>query len=343
MASRPQWARLYLQMAPSAVVCEAFTSLAEWNSLEAQDALARLVTEAECSVRYRQRVLKPIVAALQKDRSIELSESLIELYMEGLSLTADGSAAAASASAWSCLTFDLREGTTLRLRTRETVGGGAETGCVLWDAARALSAWLLEGGSAVPSLSGLQVIELGAGPGLVGLCVALCSEARLSLTDVVPETLDNLRHNAALLPAPAASRVDVRTLDWLEVEASEASGGQSVPGSEAVEQQDSASDLALSPDLIVAADVVYEPSLVPPLIATIRTLLCRRPGARALVAAERRGEAWGIFLQALRAAGLASTDRSDEARASLRASSCPFWCAPEAIERIHLLEITGAT
>ena len=49
---------------------------------EAQDALACLVSGADCSVRYRQRVLKPLVAALQKDRSIELSESLIECFYD---------------------------------------------------------------------------------------------------------------------------------------------------------------------------------------------------------------------------------------------------------------------
>lgn len=209
------WARLFLQMAPPAAVRRAFTAAEAWRSLDSQDALACLASQADLSRAYRQRVLKPLLAELQQDRSVELSERLIDAYME--CLNGGGEISASQAPGWSHLTFFLREGTALKLRTREVVGGGAETGCVLWDASKALSAWLLRQPSEVLALDGLHVLELGAGPGLVGLCIAMLTQARVSLTDIVPQTLENLSHNVSLLPKDASSRARVFPLDWLEV------------------------------------------------------------------------------------------------------------------------------
>eukprot|EP00966_Prymnesium_polylepis_P139389 3220961-Prymnesium_polylepis.1 len=68
-------------------------------------------------------------------------------------------------------------------------------------------------------------------------------------------------------------------------------------------------------------------------------LLRQKAGTRALIAAERRGNAWDVFLDALCCAGLPFTDLSDDLHASLHEPDCPFWCAKEAIGRLHLLEI----
>ncbi|KAL1503322.1 hypothetical protein AB1Y20_011374 [Prymnesium parvum] len=309
---REVWQQLYLQKAPPHVVCSEFMATAGWRSVETQDTLAHVVASAELAPRYRQRVLKPLIGALQEDQSTELSERLLELYMEGLSGQVED-----PRDEWSVRTFVLHDRTALRIRAGETVGGGTETGCVLWDAAKALSAWMLPRAAA---FDGLHVVELGAGPGLAGLCLALASSARVTLTDCVPATLDNLTHNAAMLPEDARTRVRVSSLDWLEVMAQPGMARE------------------LMADVVVAADVVYEPSLVPPLLATIRELLCRRT-ARAIVAAEERGAAWGVFLKALHDERLSITDHSEDARACLHAQDCVFWCAPESIDRIHLLEV----
>lgn len=130
----------------------------------------------------------------------------------------------------------------------------------------------------------------------------------------------------ACIPQHSQSRCAVCQLDWL-----------TPPGTIAAE-------FAGRADLIVAADVVYEPTLVPPLLATICALLHANRGATALLAAERRGVALSTFeaeLASLIAAGRIAlvADRTEQARAALRADGCPFYCSSDAIERIVLLEL----
>ena len=94
---------------------------------------------------------------------------------------------------------------------------------------------------------------------------------RCTLTDVVPATLDNLRDNAGKLP-PTAAPCRVARLDWCAPQAF-------------LDAEERA------PDLILGADLVYEPALAAPLATTLDALLSRaareaRAGARprALVA-----------------------------------------------------------
>ena len=120
----------------------------------------------------------------------------------------------------------------------------------------------------------------------------------------MPATLDNLRRNVARLQPPAAAaRCEVAHLDWHAPAAHTAAahGGA---------------------ELILAADCVYDPSLGAPLLTTISALLHAAPGARTLLAAERRGAEWATFEALLdeRRAALCVADRSGAARAALRLS-----------------------
>lgn len=292
---------------------EEYTSLPDWNGLAMQEQLLHVMQAPHTAGRYRQRLLKQLVALLQAERDVEVHEELLALYIGGMHADAR--------VGWSYRTFEPAGCASLLLRTRDELGGGSETGGMVWDAARALSAWLLV--QSPSEYAGLRALELGAGPGLVGLALAQWSEATLCLTDAFPDTLANLEHNAAQLGAGARSRACVRRLDWLEVEAC---GVGALPDDAA-------------PQLVLAADVIYEPALARPLLATIRTLLGRTRGARALVAAEQRGDAWPNFLAELGRSGLSSTDRSGEARAALGDAACAFYVPAATIERISLLEI----
>lgn len=69
--------------------------------------------------------------------------------------------------------------------------------------------------------SPLRVLELGSGTGLTGLALAcLFPSMRVTLTDYLPEILENLRHNVELNPHMTASQVEVAWLDWTEAAAS---------------------------------------------------------------------------------------------------------------------------
>ena len=105
-----------------------------------------------------------VVDALQRS-CCELSEPLLELYLGGMGRAA--SAHDPTQWAYSVFTFGGHgEGgseKTLRLRSRASLGGGAETGCMLWDAARALSAWVLD--QPAEDFAGGEVEEREGGEG----------------------------------------------------------------------------------------------------------------------------------------------------------------------------------
>ena len=94
------------------------------------------------------------------------------------------------------------------------------------------------------------------GTGLCGLALAQCCRVRsCTLTDVVPATLDNLLDNVGKLP-PTAAPCRVASLDWCAPRAF-------------LDAEERA------PDLILGADLVYEPTLAAPLAATLDALLSR--------------------------------------------------------------------
>jgi len=281
------------------------------------------------SEKYRRGVIKAIIAALD---GYELHEELIAAYIAMPTVP--------EMSGWSELTFDVPP-TPIRVRVGDTIGGGAETGCVLWPAALFLSAWLW---SRVGDFDGQHVLELGAGCGLVGLVAAQCSQAAsVTLTDFVPQTLENLEYNAAGLRADGVQGIPdvrVRRLDWNEYACSGCSN----------------IDVA---DVVIAADLVYDHALLPALAATIAGLL-REPTAspaasaggscgvlngsqsrRALLASERRSdETWEKLERALRQQHLQWSDRSREGQAAAFCSDCPFFCQRNQVSRISLLELT---
>ena len=64
MASLARARRLYLQQAPSAAVLEEYTSLPDWNGLAMQEQLLHVMQAPHTAGRYRQRLLKQLVACL---------------------------------------------------------------------------------------------------------------------------------------------------------------------------------------------------------------------------------------------------------------------------------------
>lgn len=103
--------------------------------------------------------------------------------------------------------------------------------------------------------SGRSVLELGSGTGLLGLWLSSNDQAaaagpkRVLLTDV-PAMLPLLRKNLSHNKSRLCCDVSCEVLDW------------TVPLSEAITK-------ALPCDVIVAADVLYEPEFVAPLLSTL--------------------------------------------------------------------------
>jgi hypothetical protein len=128
------------------------------------------------------------------------------------------------------------------------------------DGATALSVW--DGGvvlgkyleAAYPQgMGGMKVVEVGSGTGIVGLSAAALGAAHVILTDL-PYALQNLRSTVEKNKGALRGKVEAVELDWFKP--------SSCPLGEAIR----------SPDLIVGADVVWIPDLIPALVDTFKYL-----------------------------------------------------------------------
>lgn len=110
------------------------------------------------------------------------------------------------------------------------------------------------------SNSNTQVIELGAGTGLVGLAVAAFFDAYVHLTDL-PAIVPNLRANVA---NNARGNTSVGELDW-----------SNLPCPQDVQRQEY--------DLVIAADPIYSPQHPAWLVAAIECVLRHDRRARVVI------------------------------------------------------------
>ncbi|KAE9553934.1 hypothetical protein FO519_002860 [Halicephalobus sp. NKZ332] len=99
-----------------------------------------------------------------------------------------------------------------------------------------------------------NILELGAGCGLTGIaCAKYCDPASLSLTDCNSDVLHQLKKNIEL---NNLKNVVIQKLDWMEFDINQ---------------------LRTKPDIVIAADVVYDPSVLTGLASTLRQLLSVPP------------------------------------------------------------------
>eukprot|EP00656_Telonema_subtile_P025531 TRINITY_DN27597_c0_g1_i1.p1 TRINITY_DN27597_c0_g1~~TRINITY_DN27597_c0_g1_i1.p1 ORF type:complete len:184 (+),score=44.08 TRINITY_DN27597_c0_g1_i1:71-622(+) len=124
---------------------------------------------------------------------------------------------------------------------------------------------------------GRGVLELGSGVGLTGVCVQRLSPSVLRLTDYAEEgsgeeVLRNLQHNVDLNHSHTHGEVHVSALDWMSV------------------SDEHLSVLAQQCDLVLAADVLYSPQLVPALTRVLSGLISAADHpVEVLLAASLRG------------------------------------------------------
>jgi len=135
----------------------------------------------------------------------------------------------------------------------------------LWPSAIALARWYWQG----PDLTGLTVLELGAGLGLSGLAAAL-KGARVTQTDYIPEAVELARHNA--LQNGAGGMMEHLVADWRDFQ---------------ITQQF---------DIITGSDFLYHPLLQPYLKKIFETNL--KPGGRLIIGEYGRTDALN-FIQEL--------------------------------------------
>lgn len=123
-----------------------------------------------------------------------------------------------------------------------------DTGCSLWPSSLFLSEFILS----CPELFSMKsCFELGSGVGLVGICLAQVKPSKVVLSDGDLSTLANLKVNLDLNQMNA--HVECLHLPW-----------------ESALENDLQN---LKPDIVLGADVIYDPQCIPHLVRVISALL----------------------------------------------------------------------
>ncbi|KIJ66389.1 hypothetical protein HYDPIDRAFT_109408 [Hydnomerulius pinastri MD-312] len=177
------------------------------------------------------------------------------------------------------------------LESRTTIEAGT-TGLRTWRASLILAHYLIEHAELVAHST---VLELGSGTGFIGILVAslqlhagavpstsktsgAANSPSIILTDVNSAVLTRCQNNIQLPCNRSAShpRIGYRSLDWFD----------------SLSCRESLSSLLneASADIILGADIVFDPDLIPPLVATLSLALSSERTKFALIALTVRNE-----------------------------------------------------
>ncbi|KAJ5206991.1 hypothetical protein N7491_002378 [Penicillium cf. griseofulvum] len=137
----------------------------------------------------------------------------------------------------------------------------------------------------------LQVVELGAGCGIVGIALATTlPNCSVMLTDL-PEVEDIVTRNINAAQLAATSSLHYQNLDW----------------------DDPPEELCPRPiELILVSDCTYNADSLPALVSTLDRLVRTSPEALILVALKRRHDSETVFFDLMRSAGFTAVQDSVE-------------------------------
>ncbi|KAJ1261564.1 hypothetical protein BS78_09G039600 [Paspalum vaginatum] len=141
-----------------------------------------------------------------------------------------------------------------------------DTGCSLWPSSLFLSEFILS----YPKIFSTKCcFELGSGVGLVGICLNYVGASKVILTDGDTSTLTNMKENMELnnlcieqevpeVSKESKNKVECRYLSWEEASKCDLWGYQ--------------------PNIVLGADIIYDPVCVPHLVRVLSMLLTRDGG-----------------------------------------------------------------
>ncbi|KAB8290725.1 hypothetical protein EYC80_008362 [Monilinia laxa] len=195
------------------------------------------------------------------------------------------------------------------LESASLLSGSGTTGLRTWEAALHLSTYI----SLNPHLvSNKTILELGCGTGFISiLCAKYLSAKHVLATDGSPETLTLMNTSLFLnnLTDAIASTASQNTTN--KTSTCELTWGHVLPSGEfetfseflssksPSSSSTSAAGLNQTPlDLILAADVIYSPDVIPSLIATLEDLFDLYPVVEVLISSTiRNAETYAIFVE----------------------------------------------
>ncbi|RMD39162.1 hypothetical protein DV735_g5966, partial [Chaetothyriales sp. CBS 134920] len=247
----------------------------------------QIVTDLGASYLRRQldRVIRGIEKVITDPTEEEVSNDLYELRSRLATLAAEEQQREATEPQKKLVRYhpptDFREPEEyIRIFEKpQVLGYGSDTGNRTWEASLRLMHFL----SAHPQLiRGRTVLELGAGSGLLSVyCAAVLGAKTVIATDISPQILqacqDNIDLNASFWADAHRSPPILRQLDLtdnlrvvIETQLHDAEGNHVVP------------------DIILAADVIYDPDVARALAQGLRVTVRRMSGIEVIISATVR-------------------------------------------------------
>ncbi|KNE61729.1 hypothetical protein AMAG_06531 [Allomyces macrogynus ATCC 38327] len=294
-----------------------------WTSLDRQRAIYKNILKWAAdhhvvpNTKYLSTFLRRYVRVIEEDGE-ELDEDLLTFHCDLMGRGASDSGDLPPDFTLKTYFMDscVSDNYVTTMESANTISGGT-TGLKTWPASLSMAEYLL----IHPDLiRGKAVVELGSGVGVLGLVCARLGAARVTLTDVNASVLSVLEQNVDRFwkrTALSAAPIEIHSLDWFTVEDHEAD--------------------ALLGDVLLCADTVYDPDLLPGLAHCLHTFLraaarCGRPLAVYMATAIRRESTFHDLNDRLRKVGFTYRIILDD---------CPptRFFPDEAVTQIAVLEI----
>ncbi|KAH0564890.1 hypothetical protein GP486_001729 [Trichoglossum hirsutum] len=265
--------------------------------------------------RYQLRVLKELVLRVEQSITNPEEDELSDKLLSRLStlLTSPLQPELVSAQQKSYVTYTLPvdpkllqqqgepqptqdEATVTLLESRTLISGSSTTGLRTWEAALHLGTYLWQSPEGRDLVRGKNVLELGAGTGFLSiLCAKYLGSSQVLATDGDPAVVEAIETNFFLNGLHGGSKqVGASVLKW----------GWTLMG-RVVEGHDEGHEW----DVVIGADVTYDPAVVPYLVSTLKDLFDKFPTVDVLISATiRNAETFGVFTLACRASKFITKD-----------------------------------
>ncbi|KAF9880670.1 hypothetical protein CkaCkLH20_01712 [Colletotrichum karsti] len=290
--------------------------------------------------RYRLRTLKELVAIIESSiedwDQHEVSEDLMTALSESLATPIPSEASSVQQKSY--VTYHLsgieqhssdqaasKPDITL-LEARSLISASGTTGLRTWEAALHLGQYLCANRQII---TGRRVLELGAGTGYLAiLCAKHLAAARVVASDGSDDVINNLPESFFLNDLQDSELVRPMELRW----------GHALVGTE--DQQWNNGE---SVDVVIGADITYDKSVIPALIATLEELFSLFPTVEVLISATQRNEVtFEAFCGRCRQRGM-SLDYVDFAIPARAQQQGPFYSdsVPIRICRVSAPSTTG--
>ncbi|OLN87065.1 Protein-lysine N-methyltransferase EFM3 [Colletotrichum chlorophyti] len=237
--------------------------------------------------RYRLKVLKELVALIESNiddwDQHEVSEDLMTALSESLATPIPPEASSVQQKSYVTYHLSSLEKAAYEqrlptpditlLESRSLISASGTTGLRTWEAALHLGQYLCENQNII---EGKRVLELGAGTGyLAVLCAKHLAATHVVASDGSDDVINNLPESFFLNDLQDSNAVTPMELRW----------GHALVGTED-RQWNNGNKI----DIVIGADITYDQSIIPALIATLEELFALFPAVEVLISATQRNE-----------------------------------------------------